>query len=362
METSRYHLLTMPPILMNLSAHSNPDISRLATVYELPDLAVFEISGADAVSFLQGQITNDIAGASPLNARLAGYCTPQGRLLATMVVSHAQPLADATPALRAIIKRDILAQTIKRLSMFVMRAKAKLSETPCLVRGITLAADKVAAFESKLGSPLPAAVWEKADTDAGTWVAAPSSGDPRWWLISGTDQATAVESLLQHCVAGPSENWHALDISEGLPWIEAATQDLFIPQTLNLDLIQGVSFTKGCYPGQEIVARSHYRGTVKRRMVTASIDPKSFAELSAEKLALVQQLTQPGVDVYDASREDQVCGRIINRAQIDSKISLLIESSFDAIDHNQLRSGAADGPSLQLELLPYPVRPELDGK
>ena len=356
----------MPPIQMNLSAHSNPDANLLATVCELPDLAVFEISGADAISFLQGQITNDIAGATIGNARLAGYCTPQGRLLATMVVSHhVLSLPQATTGLRAIIKRDILGQTIKRLSMFVMRAKAKLSETYCTVRGITLPDTLVPAFESIVGTQLPSAVWEKIDTPTGTWIAAPSTGVRRWWLISEPEQAHAVENLLQHCTVGHSDNWHALDIAEGLPWIEALTQDLFIPQTLNLDLIQGVSFTKGCYPGQEIVARSHYRGTVKKRMISAQIELDLGAQLSQEnndldrqqRIAQLLEQTQPGVDVYDGSREEQVCGRIINRAQTSCTIHLLLESSFDAVDHNQLRASGQDGPTLMLATLPYSVRP-----
>jgi len=100
-----------------------------ATVYTLPDLAVFDVSGADAVSFIQGQITNDIAGAASHTACLAGYCTPQGRLLATMVLHHVKPSVDATTNLTGIIKRDILPTVLKRLSMFVMRAKAKLSES-----------------------------------------------------------------------------------------------------------------------------------------------------------------------------------------------------------------------------------------
>ncbi len=357
METSRYHLHTMPPILMNLPAHSNPEIDRLATVCELPDLAVFDISGADAVSFLQGQITNDIAGADLGSARLAGYCTPQGRLLATMIVGRTMPIPDGTAGLRAIIKRDILAQTIKRLSMFVMRAKAKLIEAPeCTVRGITLSEELVEAFESKLGSSLPAAAWEKIETPAGTWIAAPSVGMRRWWLISDIHQATAVDSLLQHCTEVSSDYWHAQDIAVGLPWIEATTQDLFIPQTLNLDLIQGVSFTKGCYPGQEIVARSHYRGTVKRRMVSARIE---FDQALSQQLL---EQTQPGLDVFDGSREDHVCGRIINRVQTGQEIFLLLESSFEAVDHNQLRVAAPDGPALTLASLPYPVRPVPDEK
>src|SRR5690606_31218859 len=100
-----------------------------------------------------------------------------------------------------------------------------------------------------------ARAWTMATDDLGVWIAAPSADATikRWWLVPQGD--------LQLPVAYPlaQSHWQALDIDAGLPWVQSATQDVFIPQTLNLDLIEGVSFTKGCYPGQEVVARSHYR-------------------------------------------------------------------------------------------------------
>jgi folate-binding protein YgfZ len=336
---------------MHLPPRSNPVNNRLATIYDLPDLAVFEVSGTDAISFLQGQITNDIAGTAPDRACLAGYCTPQGRLLATMVLNHVRSVPDSLPVIRGVIRRDILGSVLKRLSMFVMRAKARLSETELVVRGVALTSGERAAFENALGFELPVEAWQTSETASGLWIAAPTNSMPRWWLISGPEHSApehsaALAKLSEQCIAGDTVEWLAQDIETGLPWVEAATQDLFIPQTLNLDLIQGVSFTKGCYPGQEIVARSHYRGTVKRRMVSAIVDPEAGAELLA------------GVDVYDGSREDQVCGRIINIARTDDHLHVLLESSFEAVDHQQLRALSPNGPALQLRELPYSVRPE----
>ena len=351
----------MPPILMHLPTHSNPESKRLATVYDLQDLAVFDVTGPDAVSFLQGQITNDIAGAAMNTARLAGYCTAQGRLLATIVLMHA-PSPDNTPVLRSIIKRDILAPVLKRLSMFVMRAKAKLTENQSLVRGFCLDQGELARFESQIGYRLPAAAWEKVDSAAGTWIAAPSAGNPRWWLVSDLSQSAAAESLSAQCSVGKIQDWHALDITEGMPWIESATQDLFIPQTLNLDLIQGVSFTKGCYPGQEIVARSHYRGTVKRRMVAAILTETQEPEVYSRSVQAQSGALVPGADIYDASLTDHICGRIINVAVTEGKTHLLIESTFEAVDHAQLRAMTADGPGLVVQPLPYSVRPEASQK
>jgi hypothetical protein len=152
-----------------------------------------------------------------------------------------------------------------------------------------------------------------------------------------------------------SAQWHGQDISAGLPWIEAAIQDLLIPQTLNLDLIEGVSFTKGCYPGQEIVARSHYRGTVKLRMHLGTIEQSQALSL------------KPGADIFDAQGSEQACGRVINIAQpvnpaIDdtnnaSTAYVLFETTFDALEHNALHLGARDGAPITLLSLPYTTKP-----
>ena len=157
---------------------------------------------------------------------------------------------------------------------------------------------------------------------------------------------------------GTSAQWHGQDISAGLPWIEAATQDLLIPQTLSLDLIEGVSFTKGCYPGQEIVARSHYRGTVKRRMHLGTIEQSPGLSLKA------------GADIFDAQGSEQACGRVINIAQPVGLASddtnsassagnayVLFETTFDALEHNALHLGARDGAPITLLSLPYTTKP-----
>jgi hypothetical protein len=138
---------------------------------------------------------------------------------------------------------------------------------------------------------------------------------------------------------------------------------LLIPQTLNLDLIEGVSFTKGCYPGQEIVARSHYRGTVKRRMHFGVIEQRSDLDINA----------MAGADIFDAQGSEQACGRVINITssahqqsegasnQDDSQTMVttyvLFETTFDALDHNALHLGARDGAPIKLVELPYSTKP-----
>lgn len=318
------------------------------TVHALDDTCVVVATGEDVPSFLQGQITNDLVGKGLEVACLAGYCTAQGRLLATGVFVQIPESTSGTtaPTVAILLRKDIAAAVTKRLSMFVLRAKVKIAPATIAVAGIKLPSDKLGQFTAAIGHALPRTPWQSLHTPSGTWVAAPAQEDThRWWWLAAENVAdgekggtSPLPQLLK--LAGP-ESWRATDIQLGLPWIEAKTQDLFIPQTLNLDLIEGVSFTKGCYPGQEIVARSHYRGTLKRRMTLGRID------------ASVDATITPGVDVYEG---DAPCGRVINIA-IDGNTSwVLMEAPFEAMDRNVLSIGAENGPRVALKELPYAIR------
>lgn len=352
----------------------NDSVSYIAP---LGDLAVIKIAGADASSFLHSQLTHDVVNLPPGQARLAGYCTAKGRLLADLVFWHDN--RDETPAIYALVKADIAETLVKRLSMFVLRAKAKLTLTDLHVLGLVTQStasagtssladelitvqglDKLPGLDTDTlpTSPAPWTVVQAADS---TCVAAPSA-DPlvsRWWVIvkqspltdaaagSGaaqlaTLQAPAPLSTLEH--TDYSAHWHAADIAAGLPWIIAATQDVFIPQTLNLDLIDGVSFTKGCYPGQEVVARSHYRGTVKRRMAYGVVN-----EVTSQPAAEL-----PGIDIFDAKKPGNPCGRVINAAQTH-QTHLLLEVQLSDLEEADFRLGNADGPAITLCKLPYEI-------
>ncbi|MGB3289809.1 MAG: folate-binding protein [Burkholderiaceae bacterium] len=309
----------------------------------LSDLAVIEVAGADAVDFLHGQLTHDVKGLEPGRARLAGYCTAKGRLLGSMVIWRQS--GQQEPAVMMLLKADIAESLVKRLSMFVLRAKAKLRLADCRVLGLALG-DGPGLPDSDPAVALPAAPesaspWAVTDDAAGTWIAAPSglADIQRWWLIAG-QPGTETDSM-----QGNAALWRAQDIQAGLPWIQAATQDLFIPQTLNLDLIDAVSFTKGCYPGQEVVARSHYRGTVKRRMAAGLITASE--NVDAEALA--------ATDTFDARQPDNPCGRIVNAARDQGGIRILMEVQLADLGSADFRLGQADGPAIQLQPLPYGI-------
>jgi len=310
----------------------------------LPGLRVLSAAGDDALAFLHGQLTQDVTGLPADAARLAGYCTAKGRLLATLVMWRATAPDDAR--LHALVRADLAEALLKRLSMFVLRAKVKLSLGQLEVAGVQCDAGQLPALQAAAGGNLPQAAWQRADLPTGTWIAAPTAvgGGLRWWWVASEEtlqQAGALASLLTRATA---ESWAGADLAAGLPWIGSATQDLFIPQTVNLDLAGGVSFTKGCYPGQEVVARSHYRGTVKRRMAYGRLrDAVSAAGLA-------------GTDVYDATQPGEPCGRVVDAAGL-AEVSLLFETTLASLPAGELRLGAPDGPPIAVQPLPYAIDP-----
>jgi folate-binding protein YgfZ len=194
------------------------------------------VTGADARDFLHAQLTNDISKLAPDRAALAGWCTAKGRLLATMLV-----IPSAEGFLLQLAK-DLAPTVAKRLSMFVLRSKVKISDE-------TDAWAQYGLWDADLN--VSGVAWEGG-------VVTVSLGDRRFLRIG--------KNLAQSC-AQNEERWTLQEIRAGRPLITAATQDQFVPQMVNLETIGGVDFQKGCYPGQEIVARAQYRGQVKRRMV-----------------------------------------------------------------------------------------------
>jgi tRNA-modifying protein YgfZ len=199
---------------------------------------LLSVSGAHARDFLHAQLTNDIENLPPERAALAGWCSAKGRLLATFLVIP-------TPEGYLLqLARDLAPAVAKRLSMFVLRSKVKI-------------ADESDAW-AQLG--FWEANWDISKIEWKNQVAAVPVGDRRFLRL----QPAASASL--EC-KGDEETWYLQEIRAGRPLITAATQDQFVPQMVNLETLGGVDFRKGCYPGQEIVARLQYRGQVKRRMV-----------------------------------------------------------------------------------------------
>ncbi len=325
------------------------------SLFPLRDLAVLHATGADALAFLHGQLTQDIEGLPQGQARLAGYCTAKGRLLGSLVTWKTSG-PDGETSLRAIVKADIAQALAKRLSMFILRAKVQIQVTDIPVYGLMQglenspgAAGALPGLDAASLAQLPAqpTAWTLAAVGA-KWqaIAAPAAQDsrPRWWLIPAAALPSDTTDTDSGTLARNTAHWQVADIAAGMPWVQAATQDVFIPQTLNFDLIGGVNFTKGCYPGQEVVARAHYRGTVKRRMAygTAAVQDLDAATL-------------PGTDTFDARHPDSPCGRIVNAAQCGDTLHVLMETQLADLGQADFRLESAQGPAIEPRELPYGI-------
>jgi len=219
----------------------------------LTDWGVIAATGADAAAFLHGQMTQDFSHLGPNEARLCGYCSAKGRLLATLVAWRRAP-----EEILLACSADLLALTLKRLSMFVLRAKCKLTDASGDVALYGLAGGAAAAW---LAGDAPATPWAASRHGDAQVVRLPGGAGVDRWLLAqpASAPAPALPALSQ-------DGWRWLEVQSGVARIVAATAEQFVPQMVNLELVGGVNFQKGCYPGQEIVARSQYRGTIKRRM------------------------------------------------------------------------------------------------
>lgn len=324
----------------------------------LDDLLVLRIDGADARSFLHAQLSNDISGLPSDEARLAAYCTPKGRMLGNLVIW--QETSEPDSPLLALVKSDAAEAMLKRLKMFVLRAKVSFGQAPLQVFGLS-SANSAASAPSDTASlanspdalaavPAPGQAWTVQRQAFGTCIAAPSASSAlaRWWLVTNADFDSRAWAASQGLVASEADRWQAQDVEAGLGWVEQSNQELFIPQSVNYDLNGGVSFTKGCYPGQEVVARAHFRGTVKRRGVPG------FCRLPEDLLL------KAGDDIFDALRPSSPAGRIINAVggKADQGLRpwhLFMEINVGDLEQADFRAESAQGQAIHILPLPYPL-------
>ena len=289
----------------------------------LAQFGLIRARGADAVKFLQGQLTNDVTGMGLAQARLAGFCTAKGRLQASFIIWK---LAD--DELLLACAASVLPATLKRLSMFVMRAQCKLTDASAELTLLGATGTSAAAL---IGD---APAWGVSATPGGTLVRLPDVDGVARALLAVAPPDAPVADLAP-------DAWRLLDVRSGIPTIEAATVEQFVPQMLNYELIGGVDFQKGCYPGQEIVARSQYRGTIKRRMFLFECDA----------------LAQPGQEVFHSGDESQPAGMVVNAAALPggNGSAALVEVKLAALDTGSLHLASVGGAPLRPAALPYTV-------
>ncbi len=220
-------------------------------IVTLPHLGLLRFKGADAVSFLQGQVSNDTRRLTEGKPVLAACSTPQGRVFAILrLIPH-------SAGVLAILPREILADTHDRLRRYIMRSKVRI-EAPGESWAIAGIEGHDALVAAGLAVPGPATGYMET---GGIGVACADASGARFLVVGPTEQLAATG------LPGLTENaWKLADIRAGMPQVYAATQELFVAQMLNLDLVDGISFTKGCFTGQEIIARTQHLGRIKRRM------------------------------------------------------------------------------------------------
>ena len=288
----------------------------------LSHLGVIRVEGEDAAKFLHGQLTQDFALLGPAQARLAAFLSPKGRMLANFIGFQRGPAE-----VLLVCSRDLLAPTLKRLSMFVLRAKAKLTDATADFALVGLAGDAVPGGAQT--------AWTRTEVGAASVVHLhPADGQPRaLWVAPATERAPAGPPLGEAL-------WLWSEVRSGVATLTTPVVEAFVPQMLNYESVGGVNFKKGCYPGQEVVARSQFRGTLKRRAYVAHAD----ADVAV------------GAEVFSTADLEQPCGSVVQVAPapgggFDAIVSLQISAALEA----SLQVGAADGVALTLLPLPYPL-------
>ncbi len=313
--------------------------------FNLTQWGLIVVEGSDAASFLQNQLTNSVLGLTRTlpgsiaqgysGSRLVGYCNPKGRLLASAWVGLFPSTSDGEDRFALFISRDIAASTAKRLSMYVLRSKVKVTDLSASwsvagLYGASEITNSVTLNEQCLGLRLPD-VLVGPESIARLLLAYPHQ--------TRIDTQDSEESL---------RLWNELEVLSAIPRIVEATQEQFVPQMINFESVAGVDFKKGCYPGQEIVARSQYRGAIKRRLQLAHV-------ISSEQ---DDQYALPGSELFYSNDPGQPAGMVVLSARhpVDNgRVDLQIECKLEALEGGEIHLGSATGPVLKIDSLPYPL-------
>ena len=299
-------------------------------VADLSQLGVIAFRGDDTATFLQGQLTNDVRSLHADSVQWNGYCSPKGRLLGNFLMWR----QGEDYCLQ--LSGDILPGVLKRLSMFILRARVQGRDASDeTVRLVVAGPQAETAVRAAMGA-VPDAAMRSAASETGQVIRV---GADKFVLSVAPERAAAVwQALRQSATPVGAPVWDWLRLNAGIPMIVAATQEQFVPQMVNLEAIGGVSFQKGCYPGQEIVARSQYLGKLKRRMFLAHVDAEAA----------------PGDSLYSADIEGQATGTVVNAAPAPTGgFDVLAVAQVESAATQTLHLKAADGAALALKPLPY---------
>ena len=301
----------------------------LEGVAPLTHSGLIRVQGEEAAKFLHGQLTNDFSLLGLSQARLAGFCNAKGRLQASFIgfkLSHTDILLLCSP--------DILPATLKRLSMFVMRAKVKLSDASADFSVYGLAGTAL-ENASKNIAEYAGTAWTRSTFDAASLINLyPADGVARALWVAPVGNAAP------QGVAMTAEQWAWGEVRSGIATVTQAIFEALVPQMLNYESVGGVNFKKGCYPGQEVVARSQFRGTLKRR-----------AYLAHAPVAL-----RAGDELFASDDPGQPCGVVAQAAAAPAGgFDAIVAMQVSAFEAGVVHALSPDGPLLSLSPAPYPL-------
>jgi folate-binding protein YgfZ len=295
---------------------------------DLSHWGLLQLEGADTLTFLQGQVTNDVRLLNGNNAHYAGYCSPKGRLLALFLAfKHEDHYHLQLP-------KPLVGPIMKRLKMFVMRSKVDIDDVSESIIKLGLSGAGAEALLASIFLQVPTQDYELATLENGALIKLP--GGLRYEIFLKPENAQTIwNALAKSATPVGAAAWEWLEIQAGIPEVNLQTQDAFVPQMLNLDSLQAINYKKGCYTGQEIVARTHYLGKVKRRTQLAHIESDAMPQLND--------------DVLDVN--GQAVGKIVRTAPALLKgYDVLAECRLENVGHASVNW---NGIPLTFKTLPY---------
>lgn len=304
-------------------------------IVPLVDQRIISVLGPDAEKFLQGQLTCDLREVSQLGSRLGAHCTVKG----SMIALYRAMAVDDGFWLR--LHHTCLAAGLSALQKYIIFSKAEARHADQLL-GLGLLGPGAASLVEQLFGRVPSEVDGCLYQDGRCVVNVPGERFELW--LPAQQMATVLDRLTKQAPLGTSNDWQLSEIQAAIPDLRAATHEHFIPQMVNLQALQGVSFTKGCYTGQEIVARLQHRGKLTKAMYLASVNTTA--------------LPQPGD--YLHSNRNPNAGQILLAARGDEQtVWLLAVINKGQADDHSLHMMSAEGPELTLHALPYQLDPAL---
>jgi hypothetical protein len=303
-------------------------------VCDVSGLALVAIDGPDAATFLNGQLSSDVAGIADGGSQYTSFNSPGGRVLANFLIWRAGTGGDA--GFRALIPGDIAPAIVKRLGMYVLRSKVRIADVSAEWARYGVGGPEAAAAVSAAFGAAPAP-FEAIRRDGAVALGIPSS---RWYVVAPVAAAPAIVRTLTS--GRPLDDygaWQWLAVRAGIGVVTAATQDKFVAQALNWDVLGGVSFRKGCYTGQEIITRTQHLGRIKERLFVFRAPPTPIAT---------------GDRIYSPVFEGQPCGTVVTAARSpDGDVALVAVVQQSAVAGGALSVGSPEGPRLAPLPLPY---------